>query len=1845
MKNKAISLIMALIFVSAVIPTGTYAIGDTVLADYENKSIGDILYRVSNYNVTVAADPEEPLNKVSMQVFSQNTPSGYMPDINFSPAATGEILITERVRFEGTVFNMQYLMNARTKANNALVNLWTVNNTADGGIKNNVWYTLELSVVVESGRYEFRVIDKKQNLVVKSNSGTFGGAGADFSQGLSHMSVRYIGSVPSGGSGRIYRDDLALLRKGLYHIADDALCQAEVSRNRAEVFKAEELIKAVNADERAGLTERLNLLKAQMQSFLMREDYSDFELGELIYEGDGVAAIASKREDFAPSPAAETVFSGGVERQLTIPLPVSDIIGFQFMLSNPTEMLSLRLETARNDEIGEVVTEICKGSGVSMEKPGAVYIPENKKWLSARIYREDSSLNIRIYDKEKKKTVFAKSVELFDWEGIASFNLVLSGKGGGNIVSSVWLDNLSATAFCDTELAELFLEEYENRHAFSFYNAEQSINTLANGTLKEHFLDRLSVAKGETLISRAEKSLSAEAILAAWEYMPNISYEIDKTVYINKINAAEELLQAPCLLAFENWQQLNDGDDIPAKRSAVGLKAAAEHEDNIVLHSYSGENAEIEFPFRTTEYHMVVEFRYKAEAGATIELEARSQGAGYRLLSCGHSAVSTPASPASGSISVDANQWVRIILAVETNGAYSIFANDGTPKKINKIQMPGLPMTFDSIQLTFKGETGMDDLTVLEVSRFTAPSTNTEQSTSVAERNSDNSLTALCNSFFEHIDFDRPEFEYVRYLYSNGEKEDALREYYTFFTEKLLELDNLDWSDFIFNAASPMAKALAVNLYFGVAGSKMDGAVNSAYIGKPGEVAWTSYGGAAYEYMRHFVQFTRMLNTYEGEYGMGERFGEYASDWSMNQNLLFDRLPADIPDEGRGHPDLLYYFKLMRTNLKSGGAFSDVPPFDAIRVLNTMVDEYMPRAAIYFDSNPQNWTNGGYEAIALTGMILKRLGFTCGDYLGKKGIERLKAYMTYSNLSDGADQEQNLHYNHEFLDYAPKLLEKIELLEPELLEPEVKTLLKYQFGERISFLTRMLQINGTFPSGCRIDMRDWRSNVLKYARMSLPEALLQPDTAAVLNATSANPDGSVPSFTSSGYPWGGFFMMRNNWEKDNQEGLLFCSPKPGNYTVRTTSGSNVFTLRGFGQDLIVAGEVGNYDTIKSPVLVDGSLQAMYNDIYYWNHRNAMTVAWQEPADWPWHTSSSFDLASGVYARNFSGGIRGVVHTRYAIFLKEVGVWVLTDRLNSPVQHTYTRQLRLPSLPIGSNTPKNYKAFTNANIIVNAQNNNVKTNDAGIANLSIYNFSSAPIADSKTVENINASNSYKVSNFTRLDTKATFTNGVISSLIVPRADVGGDVGNIQSLETGTGGTGFKAQLDCGGNVFSVSSSTLEPVEMTAGAVGLSAVQAVAYQSVTGKISGVVLGCSYFKINGEPKQPPGENFEFGHEGGALTFKKINTPVHNVKILPEQATFIESVDIELACETSGVEIRYTTDGTEPSQHSPLYTAPFTINSTTYIRAKAFRNDGTADGFTAHSPISQATFEKSAPLPAQNQIGLVQGLFYRRTENEWKRSYLGLIPQTGANGATGELFGSECDRGGTFTLYYDGYLDIGQTGVYSFYAPSELIETNIMAGYNLHLRIDGVEWNPSRLQHAPRIWSVPLEKGYHRIEVIYSDFRADSPERYNTNPNKKDIIWREAAPQLEFSGPGVPKGAIPAEMLKRPAVKINTPHIYNTGGINITSAGLGGSNKSLSVCVTAVGQDPARVKPYCAIYDENKSLISVVQMESGQGCYEAALNIPEGHTAASLMLFLWDENLTPIAGRAPIFDENGLH
>jgi Tol biopolymer transport system component len=100
-----------------------------------------------------------------------------------------------------------------------------------------------------------------------------------------------------------------------------------------------------------------------------------------------------------------------------------------------------------------------------------------------------------------------------------------------------------------------------------------------------------------------------------------------------------------------------------------------------------------------------------------------------------------------------------------------------------------------------------------------------------------------------------------------------------------------------------------------------------------------------------------------------------------------------------------------------------------------------------------------------------------------------------------------------------------------------------------------------------------------------------------------------------------------------------------------------------------------------------------------------------------------------------------------------------------------------------------------------------------------------------------------------------------------------------------------------------------------------------------------------------------------------EKVATPTFN----PSGGTYPSFQSVTINCDTSDATIRYTTDGSEPTAFSTLYSTPIVVNSgTVTIKAKAFKN-GMTDSDTATAIYTITSPDNEAPTTQHDYDGLL--------------------------------------------------------------------------------------------------------------------------------------------------------------------------------------------------------------------------------------------------------------------------------
>ena len=186
-----------------------------------------------------------------------------------------------------------------------------------------------------------------------------------------------------------------------------------------------------------------------------------------------------------------------------------------------------------------------------------------------------------------------------------------------------------------------------------------------------------------------------------------------------------------------------------------------------------------------------------------------------------------------------------------------------------------------------------------------------------------------------------------------------------------------------------------------------------------------------------------------------------------------------------------------------------------------------------------------------------------------------------------------------------------------------------------------------------------------------------------------------------------------------------------------------------------------------------------------------------------------------------------------------------------------------------------------------------------------------------------------------------------------------------------------------------------------------------------------------------------------------------------------FVDDCTVELACGESDGVIRYTTDGSTPTDKSAAYTKPLKLTETTSVKARFYRNTG------MKSVVANATVEKVSPRKHDGKT-LVPGARSDYYEGEWKMlpDFATLTPKTSGI-ADGFTFTGQ-ERKDKFAFRFSAYVDIVEAGEYTFQTTSD---------DGSKLFIDGVEIvnNDGLHNMVAKSGTVVLKPGMAKIEVGY--------------------------------------------------------------------------------------------------------------------------------------------------------------
>ena len=268
-------------------------------------------------------------------------------------------------------------------------------------------------------------------------------------------------------------------------------------------------------------------------------------------------------------------------------------------------------------------------------------------------------------------------------------------------------------------------------------------------------------------------------------------------------------------------------------------------------------------------------------------------------------------------------------------------------------------------------------------------------------------------------------------------------------------------------------------------------------------------------------------------------------------------------------------------------------------------------------------------------------------------------------------------------------------------------------------------------------------------------------------------------------------------------------------------------------------------------------------------------------------------------------------------------------------------------------------------------------------------------------------------------------------------------------------------------------------------------------------------------------------FTYDRAVLKFDTARTAAVNrgeaPHVVPELPDFTDTVRVSIVQGTP-TEVRYTTDGSEPTAQSPVYRGPFTLRRSATVRSRAFAN-----GRASAAPEGRVDYRKG-PGRAPAAIAasrLAPGLdyeYFADTTTEpayrmnwpvrWQLERPDARPEDLKPTKTGtarEVSLAPRDTNELFGFRFSGYIRVPRTGVYTFTAASD-------DGAGLWFGDQNVFWS---LGQSPKptesTGQIALRAGLHPITLTYHQ------------------AYGPMALELYVEGPGMRRQRVPASMLFR--------------------------------------------------------------------------------------------------------------
>jgi len=241
------------------------------------------------------------------------------------------------------------------------------------------------------------------------------------------------------------------------------------------------------------------------------------------------------------------------------------------------------------------------------------------------------------------------------------------------------------------------------------------------------------------------------------------------------------------------------------------------------------------------------------------------------------------------------------------------------------------------------------------------------------------------------------------------------------------------------------------------------------------------------------------------------------------------------------------------------------------------------------------------------------------------------------------------------------------------------------------------------------------------------------------------------------------------------------------------------------------------------------------------------------------------------------------------------------------------------------------------------------------------------------------------------------------------------------------------------------------------------------------------CALAEIAWSPKEKRDlENFldKMSVHYGRLNVLGVNYRWPGLEGLNKNNAFINYAFVDIKSKQKNMEIRYTTDGTEPTQNSLFYAEPFKITETTLLKIREYNVDGIG------SPVYESHYVKENPREPVSVNTQNKGLSFEyfefvdeiRTVSELQK----LKPFK--NGKVSNFVYPYEDEKlpEQFGLIYKGFINVPDDDVYRFGVTSN-------DGSRLYIADKLVVDNDGPHGAYEKEGEIALKSGWHKIELLY--------------------------------------------------------------------------------------------------------------------------------------------------------------